>query len=108
MLAVTGSPPFGPFLSEFTILHGALLQGRGVLAALYLAFLAIVFVGMGQAVLRMAQGPPPQDTTVAPSEPWLSVAAPAALAAIVLGLGLWVPPALEALLGEAARLVGGS
>ena len=109
MLAVTGSPPFGPFLSEFTILHGALLQGRVSVAGLYLAFLAIVFVGMGQAVLRMAQGPPPADGPAArTAEPWLSVAAPAALAAIVLGLGLCVPPALDALLGEAARLVGGS
>ena len=109
MLAVTGSPPFGPFLSEFTILYGALGQGRFVVAALYLAFLAIVFVGMGQTVLRMAQGRVPQEEAASPAaEPWPSVLVPMALAALVLMLGVYVPPALGGMVREAARLVGGS
>ena len=29
-LAITGSPPFGPFVSEFTILNGAFTTGRFV------------------------------------------------------------------------------
>ncbi len=109
MLAVTGSPPFGPFLSEFAILLGALQQGRGVVAALYLAFLAIVFIGMGQTVLKMAQGPAPEGGP-APggAESWPSVMVPAALAAAVLMLGVYVPPALDAMIREAASLVGGS
>jgi hydrogenase-4 component F len=109
MLAVTGSPPFGPFLSEFTILSGALAQGRGVVAAIYLACLAVVFVGMGQTVLRMGQGPAPADPPDSgAAESWTSVVVPGALAAIVLALGLYVPPDLDALLREAALLVGGA
>lgn len=37
-LAITGSPPFGPFLSEVTILKAALDQGRGGVAVAYLRF----------------------------------------------------------------------
>jgi hydrogenase-4 component F len=109
LLAISGSPPFGPFLSEFTILHGALAQGRAVVAALYLAFLAVVFIGMGQTMLRMAQGAAPSDGPAAgTAEPWRSVLVPASLAAIVLMLGVYVPPALDAVVREAAIIVGGA
>ncbi len=54
-LAITGSPPFGPFLSELTILKAALDQGRGVVAVGYLALLAVIFIGMANLV--HADGP---------------------------------------------------
>ena len=38
-LAICGSPPFGPFLSELTILQGAMRTGHGVAAIGYLAAL---------------------------------------------------------------------
>ena len=57
-LAITGSPPFGPFLSEFTILKAALDQGRPIVAVFYLALLALIFIGMANIVLPMAQGEP--------------------------------------------------
>jgi hydrogenase-4 component F len=103
-LAITGSPPFGPFLSEFTILKAALEQGRSAVAVVYLALLALIFIGMATVVLRMAQGAPGR----APQrEPWLAVWPPAALAVAVLVLGVYVPPALSRALQEAARAVGG-
>src|SRR5229473_1348532 len=34
--AVTGSPPFGPFLSEFTILRAAMTSGHALVGALFL------------------------------------------------------------------------
>ncbi len=108
-LAITGSPPFGAFLSEFTVLKAALDAGRGAVAAAYLAFLALIFVGMATAVLRMSQGAaPPEFHLGARTEPALSVASPAALATIVLVLGVWVPPPLLRMLEEAARSVGGA
>ena len=58
-LAIVGSPPFGPFLSELTILKGVLDAGRPLVAVAYLSALAIVFVGMATIFLRMAYGPPP-------------------------------------------------
>lgn len=47
-LAITGSPPFDPFISEFAILNGAFDAGRFVTAGLFLFFLLVVFIGMGK------------------------------------------------------------
>lgn len=106
-LAITGSPPFGPFLSEFTILRGALDQGRSVVAVLYLALLAVIFVGMATAVLRMAQGVPVANATQMPGrEPALAIVPPAVIAAFVLLLGLYISPALHDALVAAARALG--
>src|SRR5437763_9963354 len=63
-LAITGSPPFGPFVSEFTIVNAALGSGQVLAAALFLLLLGIVFIGMGATVLAVVQGDaPPQKTT---------------------------------------------
>src|SRR5207245_2984549 len=58
LLAATGFPPFGTFVSEFTILRGIVADGRFVVATLYLAFLAIGFIGLASVVFRMVQGDP--------------------------------------------------
>lgn len=105
-LAIVGSPPFGPFLSEFTILRAALEQGRPVVAVLYLALLAAAFVGMAGVVLNVLQGQP-EEVAPAAREPLLLVLPPAALALGVLLLGLGVPAPLEALLRGAAHTLGG-
>ncbi|HVP67560.1 MAG TPA: proton-conducting transporter membrane subunit [Anaeromyxobacteraceae bacterium] len=108
-LAVTGTPPFSPFWSEFLILNGALGKGRYVVGGLFLLFLAVVFIGMGATVLRVVQG----DDRGAPDRPdfrdsWLTAGPPLALLASVLALGLWLPGPLSALFRSAAALVGGS
>jgi hydrogenase-4 component F len=109
-LAITGSPPFGPFLSELLVLKAALDGGHALVAALYLALLVIIFVGMGAIVLRMAQpgeeiAPAPP---AAPREAASAVLPPLALAAAVLVLGVWVPPGLEELLKRAGAALGGA
>ncbi|HOS03393.1 MAG TPA: proton-conducting transporter membrane subunit [Candidatus Hydrogenedentes bacterium] len=106
--AIAGSPPFGTFMSEFTILRAALNQGRYIVAIAYIAFLSLVFIGMSRSVLAMAQGPPPdRPINASAHESWQAIAPPAALAIVVLLLGFYVPPALNALLHEAARSLGG-
>ncbi|MDM8007103.1 MAG: proton-conducting transporter membrane subunit [Phycisphaerae bacterium] len=108
-LAITGSPPFGPFLSEFTVLKAALDQGRAVVAILYLGCLGIIFVGMASVFVRMTQGQAslPMDQPRA-REPLLSVIPPAVLGVLVLCLGVHVPTPLNSLLHRAAQMVGGS
>lgn len=122
--ALAGSPPFGTFQSELSILKGALDQGRWGVAAGYLALLAIVFAGMSAIVLPMAQGSPPhpaqgsrrpapqQTGAFAPPpggerEPLLSVLPALLLLLLVLVLGVHQPPQLGALIEEAARALGG-
>ena len=108
-LAVTGTPPFSPFWSEFVILNGALGTGRWVVGALFLLFLAVIFIGMGATVLKVVQG----DDDGAPSVPgfgdgWLTAGPPLVLLAAVLALGIWLPRPLSELFAAAARLVGGA
>ncbi|HEY3175250.1 MAG TPA: proton-conducting transporter membrane subunit [Candidatus Polarisedimenticolia bacterium] len=106
-LAIAGSPPFGPFLSELVILRAALDTGRNWVAAVYVALLAIIFVGMSAIVMRMAQ---PAEAGVdlpaaAGGEAASAILPPLALGAAVLVLGLYVPPALSGLLHEAGLLL---
>jgi hydrogenase-4 component F len=108
-LAVTGSPPFAPFFSEFAILSGAFRGGHLVVGGLFLALLAVNFVGMASTVLAVVQGDPEGAPRVAGTgDSWLTAAPPFALLVLVLALGLFLPDGLRQLFGAAAGLVGGS
>ncbi|HSD21367.1 MAG TPA: proton-conducting transporter membrane subunit [Anaeromyxobacter sp.] len=107
-LAVTGSPPFSPFFSEFAILNGAFGEGRFLVGGLFLALLAVIFVGMATTVLAVVQGDPGNAPRVPNSgDSWLTAAPPFALMLLVLLLGLFLPKSLAELFGAAAQLVGG-
>ena len=60
-LAITGTPPFGTFISEFSILKAALQTRSWTTAGLYLLFLLIVFIGMLTIVMQMTFGRRPDD-----------------------------------------------
>jgi hydrogenase-4 component F len=119
-LAITGSPPFGPFVSEFTIVNAALGSGQ---------FLA----GMGATGLAVVQGKAPQRSEIRDQrseirsqkseadflssdlrpltsgfQDSVSTGAPILLfLGLVLLLGVYVPPPLESLLREAATFLEG-
>jgi hydrogenase-4 component F len=102
--AVTGTPPFGPFISEFTILRAALQSGQVWVAAVFLVAITVVFLGMGATVLQIVQGEPrPGREPTGFRDTALTVGPPLALLAMVLLLGVYIPPPLQALLAEAAR-----
>jgi len=103
-LAITGSPPFGPFLSEFTILRGIFGAGQAVVGGVFLLLLATVFVGMGGTVLAVTQGEP-TDPELHFRDRFLLVAPPLAMLLGVLLLGLYIPTPLRDLLQEAAALL---
>jgi hydrogenase-4 component F len=106
-LAITGSPPFGPFVSEFSILNGAFEEGRFVAAALFLLFLLVVFIGMGKTVLKVVQGHAPAETREpgAYRDGLLTVLPLFGLAALVLLLGLYVPAPLRDLLDQSVAFL---
>jgi len=102
--AVTGTPPFGPFISEFTILRAAMQGGQVWVAVVFLVAITVVFLGMGATVLQIVQGEPrPGREPTGFRDTALTVGPPLALLALVLMLGLYIPPPLQALLAEAAR-----
>jgi hydrogenase-4 component F len=105
LFAALGLPPFGLFISEFTILRAALAGGASAWpAALYLTFLAIIFLGMCAAVLPMAQGASREGEPL--REPLVTVVPPAVFAAAVLVLGVWVPQPIAKVIAAAARQLG--
>src|SRR5260221_5439065 len=55
-LAITGAPPFGPFVSEFTIISAAFQTHQYWTGGLFLLLMGIVFIGMGSTVLSVVQG----------------------------------------------------
>jgi hydrogenase-4 component F len=108
LLAITGMPPFGLFQSELTIIRAALDSHHIMVAIVLLAALGVIFVAMTYLVMRMVYGSGRETSTVVPvRESLVSVVPPAALCLAVLVLGLYLPPALNELLTEAARLLGG-
>jgi len=106
-IAITGSPPFGPFVSEFSILNGAFTAGKLLTAGLFLFFLLVVFIGMGQTVLKVVQGRVPVELPPNPyRDSWHTTAPVVALMALVLLLGVSIPVPLRGLLDDAVRFLG--
>ncbi|HET7039831.1 MAG TPA: proton-conducting transporter membrane subunit [Gemmatimonadales bacterium] len=104
LFAVTGSPPFGPFLSQFAIVTAAFQGGHYAVALALLVLLAVIFVSLGARILDAVYAPGPA-APVRESR-WL-VAGPAVLGLAVLGLGVFIPPPLFEALAEGARALGG-
>jgi hydrogenase-4 component F len=102
-LAITGAPPFGPFVSEFTIASAAMARGYYVAVSLFLLLLGVVFMGMGTTVLEVVQGTPPEFEQTAAYHDRAATCLPILLfMALVLLLGVYVPPPLQSLLRDAA------
>ena len=63
-LAVSGVPPFGTFISELIILYAAIAGHHYVVAFFYCLFLALIFIGIADIILKMTQGRPADEGTL--------------------------------------------
>ncbi|MBP2626963.1 MAG: dehydrogenase (quinone) [Firmicutes bacterium] len=107
ILAITGTPPFGIFISKFIIIGAAFSSGRVLLGSGVLLLLAGIFAGMMYYCLSMAFGSKPKYRASS-----VSIGKPALMAmAISVGLiivtGLYVPTWLDDMLTMAASIVMG-
>jgi hydrogenase-4 component F len=107
--AVLGSPPFGLFLSELTIVRAGFASGSPVFPLLLLALLGLAFVAFARNTTGMVTGPPPAGL----ARPYRSQAALAVTAApLILGLaallvlGLWIPAGLDSVLLHSIAVIG--
>ena len=100
-LAILGMPPFGVFASEFLILTTAMREHPWATPLLLIA-LGVAFAGIFMKVQPMAFGE--SDVPRLPHSPAL---VPVFVhLAMVLVLGLYIPPALAEWYRAAARLIG--
>jgi len=105
--AVLGSPPFGLFLSEFTILRAGFASASPALPLLLLAFLAVAFIAFARTTTGMSTGEPPgaEPAAAGPdvrTSPYhgrgagLTAVIPVVVGLVVLlVLGLWIPAGLD-------------
>src|SRR5439155_19145526 len=105
-LALTGSPPFSLFISEFSILSAGFRQGYAVAAIAMLVLIALIFVGFLFYLNEMLFGK--QRSAIKPGEvSYLSVTAMVLSMLLVVGLGVFIPAPLSNLLHQAATVLEG-
>lgn len=95
IIAITGSPPFILFLSEFSILRGLVHGGMTAGAVAFLFLLGVIFVGMVTPTLRMCRGRAPHGVFPLKKEDLLMTLPPACLLLLALVLGLLMPGWLD-------------
>jgi hydrogenase-4 component F len=111
-LAVTGTPPFSMFQSEFTILRAGVARAHFVPAALLTGLLVTIFSGFLIHIAKLVLGPeqaaPDAGRSGIPSEfcPWKKYSL-VALASLLLILGFWLPGPLFELIRSAAHIASG-
>lgn len=102
-LAITGLPPFAPFISEFNIAAGALTSGHLLAGATFLVLLAGIFIAMSETVLQVVFGTPSHQRVRTPYSDTVATTAPLIVAlSLAALLGLWLPKPLQVLLDHAA------
>lgn len=113
VLALSGSPPFGLFRSEFAIVAGGFASGGDIAAAVLVTLVTLAFAGLTWAATRSLLSPAPRPAPGADSvffhrsEPslWMVVPVAAGLVVLVI-LGVHIPAALNAVLLRGAHQLG--
>jgi hydrogenase-4 component F len=105
---ITGSPPFGLFFSEMTILRAGFLGPHVVETSVFLAALVVLFCGFFYQVGRLTLGPQP-STTERPDPEALDLGAVVMVATAVLAVGsaFYLPGPLITLIRAATQAVWG-
>ena len=105
--AVLGSPPFGLFLSELTIVRAGFARGSPVFPLLLLALLGLAFIAFARTTTGMVTGNP-----VATPSPYSDrgvaalTAAPLVVGmAALLVLGLWIPAGLDEVIRHSIAVI---
>jgi hydrogenase-4 component F len=102
-LAVTGTPPFSMFQSEFTVLRAGFASQQTGASVLFVTFVVAIFCGFFYHISHLVFGPPagiPRgDFSRWKTYPVIG------LAAVVVLLGVWLPGPLYALVDGAAKIL---
>jgi hydrogenase-4 component F len=105
-LALVGLPPFGPFISEFIIFRAGLERNSWV-AVIGIALLVVVFAGMLASVNQMLYGEPPDKLERGTGLSRWALAPLMVNFALLVALGVTLPPPLADALKQAIEVLGG-
>jgi hydrogenase-4 component F len=107
-MAMTGSPPFLPFASEFAFFSAAFSHGHIITGSLMALMLMLAFLGMTLTVVPVVFGDPPKNRERTKYHDSVLLVVPPLALLVILGiLGLWLPQPLYKLVTEAAQLLEG-
>lgn len=106
ILAISGIPPAGLFLSEFSIVAAGFLYGKIWQSGLVLAALGVAFAGMMRHIREIAWGEVPPGIHAGESFQWGSLPLLLPLLLVIL-FGIWLPPHLVDVIRQVAGLLGG-
>jgi hydrogenase-4 component F len=106
-LAITGTPPFSIFHSEFKILSAAFAAGRTWSGFLFVAGVVTIFAGFLAHMARLNLGQPAPQALRATECPW-KLGAMAMTALVIVTLGFWVPAPLYQLVQQTTHIIGGT
>jgi hydrogenase-4 component F len=106
---MTGSPPFGLFFSEMTILRAGFFSSHVMATSMFLAALIVLFCGFAYQVGRLALGPQPTPHEAAPDREVFDLGAGTTVVAAVIAVvsAFYVPAPLMALIRAATEVVWG-
>jgi hydrogenase-4 component F len=107
VLAITGLPPFGMFISELSIVVAGFREGYAVVTAVLIALLALIFTGIYGHFGGMVFGAPVKRRLTGADLGRTSLALFGVLALAITVLGLWVPPPLTSAIQQIVRLFTG-
>jgi len=108
-LLITGTPPSGIFIGKFVILKEGISGGHYWAAFIFLAALAIVFIGMARIFISMTQGEGEQKTGNDEKDAgsFWTIFPPLVLFVIVIVIGIYCPSWLSEILRSASGELGG-
>lgn len=107
-VAITGAPPFGLFVSEFTILRGGMAAGISWAVWAMAILLIVIFVGFMTHFRAMFYEPPDAESgPPTAASTWCTLPMWLALLPLLL-LGLWMPDRLWSFLQATAASVSGA
>jgi len=102
-VAITGAPPFGLFLSEFTIMRAGLKPSFSWAVYVMAILLIVIFIGFMNHFRAMYYGPPSDDAPPsAKVSAWCAVPMWLSLAPLLV-LGLWWPAGVWSYLASIAQ-----